>query len=121
MITLNQGLTNSLEVLKILKKDKDLKDKDIYVRGFHNGRETGLTFTVRSNKKPYDTITYCVYEHRNSDSIIVNSKKNWTAFNGELPYKADSKWIYDASFSYGDYEGCAKFLKKKLNLKKYKE
>jgi len=113
MIYLKSGLRISLVVLEILRNDEELKDVDVSVACFTNCRECGLTFTVYTHPH-FSQTTYCVYEHRNSDEIIVNHKEDWCGMNGDLPYMADSKYKYDASFSYNEYEKCAQFLKDKF-------
>jgi hypothetical protein len=110
MIYVKEGLRISLAVLELLRNDDELKNVDITVRCFTNCREQGLTFTVYAHE-PFAQTTYCVYEHRNSDSIIVNHKDDWNALNGELPYMADSKSVYDKSFDPGEYDKCANYLK----------
>lgn len=112
MITIAQGLKNSLLVLELLRNDEELKDIDVYIQCFMNCRECGLTFTVAD--KSYKTKTFCVYEHRNSDEIIVNSKEKWTSFAGDLPYKGDTKYEYDKAFSYQEYYKCYLYLKEEV-------
>jgi hypothetical protein len=68
MITLERGLRNSLIVLEYLRDMEELKDINITIGTFTNCREVGLTFAVLEKKN----FTFCVYEHRNSDSIIIN-------------------------------------------------
>ena len=106
-LELTNGLTNSLKVLGILKKDKTLAGISIYVGTFTNCREQGLTF-IADNKKgrPF---TWCVYEHRNSDEIIINGKPGFITLAGELPYKGD-KTQYLASFKFGAYRNAANTL-----------
>jgi len=115
MVLLNEGLNVSLKIFVLIKKDKDLKKCRICVSCFQNGREMGLTFT---NLDSNSEMTYCVYEHRNSDDIIINGKKNWTGFAGDLPYIGKTKYDYIASFRAGQINEC--FLKlKELLLKGY--
>ena len=107
MINLCQGLINSLIILEILRDDEELNKKDVYVRCFQNLREMGLTFTTGE-------MTYCIYEHRNSDSIVINGKKNWSGGAGDLPYMTDSKWETVKTFSYNEHLKCAECLIKLL-------
>ena len=51
--------------------------------------------------------TWCTYEHRNSDNIIINSKEGWAGGCVDVPYGGGSKYDYDASFSYEQYEAAA--------------
>ena len=111
MILLNEGLNISLKILDLIKKDKDLKKYRICVNCFQNCREMGLTFT---NLDSNDDMTYCVYEHRNSDDIIINGKKNWTSFAGDLPYIGKTKYDCIASFRAGQIKECFLRLKELL-------
>ncbi len=104
MITLSQGLKNSLIVLEHLRDNTDLKDINIIIGTFTNCRECGLTFLMSEGNKAF---TWCVYEHRNSDSIIINGKEGYISCAGELPYIADSKWEYLAEFKYNEHYECA--------------
>lgn len=108
MITLSKGLVNSLIVLEHLRNNENLKEIDIHVGAFTNCREVGLTFAVASTYKngKYHGVTpftWCIYEHRNSDEIIINGKEGYVSLNGDLPYKADSKHVYLQSFSYHEH------------------
>lgn len=107
MINICQGLVNSLIILEILRNDERLDKVDVYVRCFQNLREMGLTFTTNG-------MTYCIYEHRNSDAIIINGKKGWSGGVGDLPYMSDSKWENIKSFSYNEHLKCAECLIKLL-------
>lgn len=112
MISVSQGLKNSLIVLEHLRNNEELnKLCDISVGAFTNCRENGLTFILSG---VYDdsgnyfrgdfhtgqnvVFTYCVYEHRNSDSIIINGKEGYITMNGELPYAGETKFDYLAEF-----------------------
>jgi hypothetical protein len=107
-IELSNGLGVSLKVLKYLKRNKTLKSiKGCIVIGtFTNCRECGLTF-MYSEKKSF---TWCVYEHRNSDSIIINGKSGYISMADDLPYCSDSKWDYLGEFSYNEHSKCADSL-----------
>lgn len=111
---LASGLRNSLKVLERLKNRTELAGYTILVGAFTNCREVGLTFYVASingvyfdNKK---TKTFCIYEHRNSDDIIINGKEGYVNCNGDLPYNGDSKYDYLASVPYKDYDLAANAL-----------
>ena len=111
MIVLAKGLQISTKILNILKKDKEFAKKyDIYVGCFTNCREVGHTFIVESND-PGGFFTFCVYEHRNSDSIIINGKPGYITTLGDLPYMADSKYIYIDSFGPDEIFEAAETLK----------
>ena len=111
MIRLCSGLEKSFLVLELLRNDEDLQGVNVDVECFQNGREMGLTFTVWQGAT---RITYCVYEHRNSDQIIVNHKKGWSSFTGDLPYKGESKYEYDQAFRYDEHYKCYEYLKEQL-------
>ena len=94
--------------------DKELKESfkkhnvtGVSVSPFYNTREYGLAYTVMEPNG--DTRTFSVYEHRNTDSIIINGKTNWDT-SSELPYAADSKNEFFAEFSYNDREQVADAL-----------
>ena len=106
MITLDNGLKNSLIVLEHLRNNEDLNDITIDIGAFTNCRECGLTFMLRYP----NSFTWCVYEHRNSDDIIINGKEGYISKNGDIPYMEGTKWDYIASFNYHQHYECAKKL-----------
>jgi len=108
MIVLESGLKNSLMVLEHLRNREELKDIPIEVGTFTNCRECGLTFKVAEEK----AFTWCVYEHRNSDEIILNGKEGHITLSGDLPYKGNSKYDYIASFKFNQHYECAEKLAK---------
>jgi hypothetical protein len=115
MITISNGLKNSLIVLEFLRNNEDLKNYTIHVGTFTNCREVGLTFIITGlykdgDYKVVDNFTFCVYEHRNSDEIIVNGKEGYVCLNGELPYGGETKWDYIKSFSYNKHMEAADYL-----------
>lgn len=120
MIQLAPGLRNSLIVLEHLRNNEELNRLcDINVGTFTNCRECGLTFTILGfcddegkcvSGFPDSVFTYCVYEHRNSDEIIINGKEGYINMNGDLPYNGDSKHTYLASFTYSNHYKCAEKL-----------
>lgn len=90
-----------------LKKEMDRENiSNVSVSTFENGREWGNAYTVMSPDG--NTRTFSVYEHRNTDSIIINGKTNW---NGtDLPYAADSKNLFYAEISGEERQRAAKTL-----------
>jgi hypothetical protein len=112
MIHVSKGLKNSLIVLEHLRNHEELnKLCDISVGAFTNCRENGLTFIltgINDDSGNYlrgdihtgasVVFTYCIYEHRNSDSIIINGKEGYVTNNGELPYAGETKSDYLAEF-----------------------
>lgn len=117
MITLKEGLKTGLVILELLRDDERLKNIPIYVECFINCREGGLTFTVKGQTK---SMTYCIYEHRNSDNIIVNGKENWSSFSDDLPYAGEDKWDCIKSFGYGKYFECFQWLSNEF-VRKFEE
>lgn len=81
---------------------------DFSVGSFDNGREWGLTYTVLTPTG--DTRTFSVYEHRNTDSIIINGKENWDPNVQDLPYAGDSKNAFFAEVSAEDFPRAAESL-----------
>jgi len=90
-----------------LKKEMDRENiSNVSVSPFENGREWGNAYTVMSPDG--NTRTFSVYEHRNTDSIIINGTTNW---NGtDLPYAADSKNLFYAEISGEERQRAAKTL-----------
>ena len=115
-LELSKGLEISLEILKRLKKRKDLIAY-VSIGTFTNCREVGLTYQVTGyyDKKTYKCLpiehwfTFCTYEHRNSDEIIINGKRGLISHNGDLPYKGD-KWEYFECLECGDYDSATTAL-----------
>ncbi len=115
MITTAKGLQIGLTILELLRSHDKLSRYEIDVGTFTNCREVGLTFHCSmayqdGELKDFGGFTWCVYEHRNSDEIIINGKKGHISLNGDLPYKADSKYEYLGKFSWGQYDECAEAL-----------
>lgn len=100
--------------------DEDYKfwnaeDPTLEVGEFFNCREEGFTFSLLNSKQD---MVFCVYEHRNSDSIIINGCKHEDV-QSYGPYNAGSKWDYLASFCYDEYADAADKLVEFL-LQSYK-
>jgi len=73
---------------------------------FYNSREWGNVYTVMTPDG--GTRSFSVYEHRNSDSIIINGTTNW---DGEsLPYSGETKNHFFAEIPVEDYERAASTL-----------
>lgn len=81
---------------------------DFSVGSFDNSREWGLTYTVMTPEG--STRTFAVYEHRNTDSIIINGKENWDPRVDRLPYAQDSKNAFFAEVSVEDFPRVAESL-----------
>jgi len=90
-----------------LKKEMDRVGLDgVSVTTFQNGREWGNVYTVVDPSG--ETRSFSVYEHRNTDSIIINGQKNW---NGDdLPYSGTSKNSFFAEFAPEDHQRAAQAL-----------
>jgi hypothetical protein len=115
MIYLDEGLRIGLIILELLRSNKyqeQLHDISIGVGTFTNCRENGLTFRVQNKKSGF--FTFCVYEHRNSDEIIVNGRFGYVNSNGDLPYISDSPSVYLKSFKWENYSDCAAYLAKRI-------
>lgn len=93
-----------------LKKSMDQQNVDnVSVTPFQNGREDGNAYTVMTPDG--GTRTFSVYEHRNSDSIIINGKTNWRSSDPhELPYSGESKNTFFAEFHPDDKQKAADAL-----------
>lgn len=112
MVTLAKGLINSLIVLEYLRNNSELSHIDISVGTFTNCRECGLTFivtsaTIEGELKVLNPFTWCIYEHRNSDEIIINGVPKYISMNGELPYNGESKYNYLHAFNYSEHMDAA--------------
>ena len=88
-----------------------LCDEELEIKEFDNYRESGYMYRVIGSKQD---ITFSVYEHRNSDDIIINGcftkdVKPYGAYNG------GSKWDYLNSFGYDQHYSVA------LKLSQYLE
>ena len=123
-IEISSGLEVSIKILSLLKKRKDLK-ANVHIGTFTNCRELGYTYTITDGfigkEKVFlpieEWFTFCTYEHRNSDEIIINGKKGYVSNNGDLPYNGDSKYDYLASFRYDDFDGAVDKLVELMNEK----
>lgn len=78
----------------------------VSVSPFYNNREWGNVYTVMTPDG--GTRSFSVYEHRNTDSIIINGKDNWDG--EELPYATDSKQGFFAEFAPDDRKRAAQAL-----------
>lgn len=80
----------------------------VEVNSFFNSREYGNVYTVADPSGVRRS--FSVYEHRNSDSIIINGATDWHPQEDELPYAADSSHQYFAEISSGDDKQAARTL-----------
>lgn len=90
-------------VLMLLESSNRMynKSETIHVGVFTNCRECGYTYMCMAENGK--TFTFCTYEHRNSDAIIINGKEGHISFNGDLPYCADNKYTNLSEYAYGEY------------------
>lgn len=109
----NEDRYNAQVYLATVFPDNELKQafersnlSGVSVSNFVNGREYGLVYTVLDPEG--NTRSFSVYEHRNTDSIIINGKTNWNS--EELPYSTDSSHGFFAEFSYNDQKAAADAL-----------
>lgn len=103
----NQLYLSTVYPVNELKAEMDRVGIDgVSVSSLDNGREQGNVYTVMTPDG--GTRSFSVYEHRNSDSIIINGKDNW---NGDgLPYATDSKNGFYAEFAPEDRQRSAQAL-----------
>lgn len=99
--------------LAVVFPDNELKKamtrkgvENVRTSSFNNLRENGLVYTVDSPNG--DTRSFCAYESRNSDEIIINGITNWDGH--KLPYAGETKYDYFSRHSYDDWEGAAEKL-----------
>lgn len=104
----NQGLYISL-----VMPERELKDEmqragvtNVSTSAFNNSREYGNVYTVMTPDG--GTRSFSLYEHRNSDSIIINGTTNW---DGEaLPYGGETKNHFFAEIPVGQYTQASRTL-----------
>ena len=107
---------------------KDCK-VDVEVGRFENCREQGYVFTLYAN---YEQIGhYAVYEHRNSDNLIVLIQKGITLNTprADFMFGERGKYDYDKGFSCEEVVPCADFIDENMRslindyiiVKKHKE
>ena len=93
--------------VKELKTEMDRVGIDnVSVSGFDNGREWGNVYTVMTPDG--STRSFSVYEHRNTDSIIINGTTNWDG--KESPYASDSKRKFFGEFAADEHVRAAQSL-----------
>lgn len=118
-ISLARGLVLSQIITVLLEENQELsevleeKDISVDIHALQNGREQGFSYSVLKHGKDLKSFTWCTYEHRNSDQIIINGKEGYLTSSGDLPYAGD-KWKYIACFGYNDYSKAADALAKEI-------
>jgi len=78
----------------------------VSVSTLDNGREQGNVYTVVTPDG--STRSFAVYEHRNTDSIIINGKAGWDG--NDLPYAGETKEEFYAEFEPEDRKRAAQAL-----------
>ena len=77
---------------------------------YENYREQGYIFSVRYERRQ---LNFAVYEHRNSDRIVVVKFECLTVntlFATEVWAKMKNKYDTDAHFEYFDIKGCGRYI-----------
>lgn len=86
-----------------------LEVSQVSVSPLINGRELGLVYTVM--QPDGDSRSFAIYEHRNTDSIVINGATNWDVEETPYgPYTGGSSWDFFAEFSSGEFKQSAETL-----------
>ena len=114
LYTITEDIVNQATIAEVIKLlllnhlsfSDCLIGEQLEIKEFNNCRESGYVYRVINSKQD---ITFSVYEHRNSDDIIINGcftkdLKTYGAYNG------DSKWDYLNNFSYDQHYAVARQL-----------
>lgn len=78
----------------------------VSVSPFQNGREWGNVYTVMTPDG--GSRSFSVYEHRNTDSIVINGQDNWNGTS--IPYATSNKYAFFAEFAPEDRKRAAQAL-----------
>lgn len=113
--TFNTLETNKIYLFQVFP-NRELKEvmsrlrmKNVSVSPFFNSREFGLVYSVLTPEG--NTRSFSVYEHRNSDSIIINGKTNWDITDQPYgPYPGENQHQFFAEFSYDSRRQVAETL-----------
>lgn len=104
--TQNAYLAGVFPEKELNQRMKEVGVSNVTVSPLINGREVGNVYTVM---QPDGNIrSFAVYEHRNSDSIIINGKTNWNPNEG-IPYAGKSH-DYFAEIGHKNYKTAADTL-----------
>lgn len=99
------------QAFTIRENARDLNTEPIIEVGrFENCREQGYVFRLRLGIEILKN--YAVYEHRNSDNLIVLESTNNTINTPSIEemFNGRDKWGYDKSFIYGQIIECGKYI-----------
>lgn len=83
---------------------------EIKVGRFENAREQGYVFTLYIDGR--QTRHYAVYEHRNTDELIVLKQDGFSMNTPsvEFMFGGRGKYGYDKSFNYGEIIPCGDWI-----------
>lgn len=114
-ISLTPGIEISMEILKRLREREEIKMFDIYIGTFTNCREVWYTYMINHKSSTWEhrVKTFCTYEHRNSDKIIINWRDWYISMSWDLPYAWD-KYDYLGAAPYQDYDGATDILVREI-------
>jgi hypothetical protein len=108
-----QGNIHEIDFFIEEELNLEKKETSIYVGRYENCREQGYVVTLWHKGR---RINYAIYEHRNSDELIVLKSKCKTTNtpNVDAMWKDkgenSSKYDYDKSFSCGDIVLCGDWI-----------
>ena len=104
-LTTQDSIANAIYFILLGMLDDD-DYLDIEVGEFDNCRESGFTYRALNSAIDF---TFCVYEHRNSDQLIINGclTKDVKHYG---PYGSNDKYFSYARFSYNQHYDCASRL-----------
>jgi hypothetical protein len=115
-------LQGNIHEIDFLIKDElnlEKNETDIYVGRYENCREQGYVVSLCYKGR---RINYAIYEHRNSDELIVlkSNCKTTNTPNVDAMWKDKgenaSKYDYDKSFSCGDIVLCGNWIINDMKL-----
>lgn len=82
---------------------------EIQVGRFENCREQGYVFTLVKNFQQIRH--YAVYEHRNSDELIVLIQNGFSLNTPNVEFfESNNKYDYDKSFKCGEIVECGEYI-----------
>lgn len=118
LYTITEDVVNQATIAEVIKLlllnhlsfSDCLIGEQLEIKKFNNCRESGYMYRVINSKQD---ITFSVYEHRNSDEIIING-----GFTSNIKphgiYNGGSKWDYLNNFMYNEHYAVAKRLREYL-------
>ena len=118
LYTITEDIVNQATIAEVIKLlllnhlsfSDCLIGEQLEIKEFNNCRESGYVYRVINSKQD---ITFSVYEHRNSDEMIING-----GFTSNIKphgiYNGGSKWDYLNNFKYNEHYAVAKKLREYL-------